>query len=35
MKTHDKTNFMLEIDQKSSSTVFMSILLGDEELASK
>jgi DNA-dependent RNA polymerase len=34
LKISNKTNFMLEIDQKSSSCVFMSILLGDRELAS-
>jgi hypothetical protein len=35
LRNTDKTNFMIEIDQKSSSTVFMSIILGDKKLASQ
>ena len=35
LKNNDKSNFMIEIDQRSSSTVFMSIILGDKKLASK
>ena len=35
MRNNNKSNFMIEIDQKSSSAVFLSIILGDVNLASK
>jgi hypothetical protein len=33
-KNNNKTSFIIEIDQKSSSSVFLSLLLGNNELAS-
>ena len=35
LRDENKTNFLIEIDQKSSSCVFMSILLGHAQLAQK
>ena len=35
LKNTNKTSFLIEIDQKSSSCVFMSILLVDQDLAKK